>query len=95
MDFDELIDLCEEKKLELVFTDLGGGHGSASVYKYEEIQVREEDKDMAYLLSRCFGKRSLVFQTYYGPLTRDSVLIRLYEIVSAMYSFDTSVCHES
>lgn len=82
MNFDELTDLYEEKKLELVLTDLGDGIGKASVYKYEEIRVREEDKDMAYLLSRCFGKRSLVFQAYYSSLNRYDVIMRLYGMVS-------------
>lgn len=81
MDFDKLVDLYEVAKLELVFTDLEDGYGTASVYTYEEIQVREEDKDMAYLLSRCFGKKILVHQVFYGPDSKGATIDSLYRMV--------------
>lgn len=93
MEFDELIELYEVAKLELVLTDLGDGHGSASIYKYGEIQVREEDKDMAYLLSRCFGKKSLVYKVHYGPTSKNTVIDRLYQMVS-LEAFEVNVCYE-
>ena len=95
MNFDQLTDLYEEKKLELVLEDLGGDCGKVSVYKYEEIRVREEDKDMAYLLSRCFGKRLLVFQAYYSPINRYNVIRRLYGMVSLGGSSEVTGCYGS